>query len=94
MTATKNIDPSCATGRGGCFATANTLTATLEITTADAVSSTVGIDRSGQLLDRTERFVLGLRLTLALAALCLVGVASGIYFLLPASTASASGWWL
>ena len=43
------------------------------------------IDRSGgQLLNRAERLVLGLRLTLALAALCLVSVAGGIYFLLPA----------
>jgi len=35
------------------------------------------------LLNRAERFVLGLRLTLALAALCLVSVAGGIYYLLP-----------
>ena len=38
-----------------------------------------------QLLNRAERFLHGLRLTLALAALCLVLVASGIYFLLPAN---------
>jgi heavy metal translocating P-type ATPase len=36
------------------------------------------------LMDRAERFLLGLRLTLALAALCLLIVAAGIRFLLPA----------
>ncbi len=36
------------------------------------------------LLDRSERFLLGLRLTLALAALCLLVVAGGIRLLLPA----------
>ncbi|HTU47950.1 MAG TPA: cation-translocating P-type ATPase [Bryobacteraceae bacterium] len=72
MSATRNIDPSCAPDGGTCFAT------------ADAVSSTLKIDRSGQLLNQAERIVLGLRLTLALAALCLVSVAGGMYFLLPA----------
>jgi Cd2+/Zn2+-exporting ATPase len=36
------------------------------------------------LMDRAERFLLGVRLTLALAALCLLVVAGGIRFLLPA----------
>src|SRR5665213_241028 len=36
------------------------------------------------LLDRAERFILGLRLTLALAALCLLVVAGGMRLLLPA----------
>jgi Zn2+/Cd2+-exporting ATPase len=72
MNATQNPDPSCASG-GSCFAP------------ADAVTSTFEIDRSsGQLLNRAERFILGLRLTLALTALCLVAVAGGIYLLLPA----------
>ncbi len=35
------------------------------------------------LMDRAERFLLGLRLTLALAALCLLVVAAGVRFLLP-----------
>jgi Zn2+/Cd2+-exporting ATPase len=35
------------------------------------------------LMDRAERFILGLRLTLALAALCLLIVAAGIRFLVP-----------
>ncbi len=72
MSATRNLDPSCGPDGGSCFAT------------ADAVTSTLEIDRSGQLLNQTERIVLGLRLTLALAALCLVSVAGGMYFLLPA----------
>jgi heavy metal translocating P-type ATPase len=38
-----------------------------------------------RLLDLAERLILGLRLTLALAALCLVIVASAIYYLLPAN---------
>jgi Zn2+/Cd2+-exporting ATPase len=71
MSIIQNVDPSCAPDGGSCFAT------------ADAVTSTLKIDRSGQLLNRAERVVLGLRLTLALAALCLVSVAGGIYFLLP-----------
>lgn len=71
MSTTHEIDPSCAPDGGACFAT------------ADAVTSTLKIDRSGQWLNRAERVVLGLRLTLALAALCLVSVASGIYFLVP-----------
>lgn len=72
MSVTQNIDPSCAPDGGSCFPT------------ADAVNSTLEMDRaSGQLLNRAERLILGLRLTLALAALCLVLVASGIYFFLP-----------
>ncbi len=39
---------------------------------------------SGPLLDRAERLILGLRLTLALAALCLLVVAGGMRLLLPA----------
>ncbi len=78
MSATARIDPSCAPGGGTCFATADAVTSTLQI------DATLGTDRSGQLLNRAERFVLGLRLTLALAALCLVAVASGVYFFLPA----------
>ncbi len=68
MTPTPSVDPSCAP----CFST------------ADAVTSTLNTGPSGQLLNRAERWVLGLRLTLALTALCLVAVASGIYLLLPA----------
>jgi Zn2+/Cd2+-exporting ATPase len=72
MSTTQNIDPACAPEGGSCFALANSVTSTLQP------------EESGQFLDRAERFVLGLRLTLALAALCLVSVAGGIYFLLPA----------
>jgi Zn2+/Cd2+-exporting ATPase len=72
MSATRDIDLTCAPDGGSCFAA------------ADAVTSTFEIDRSGRLLSRAERVVLGLRLTLALAALCLVSVAGGMYFLLPA----------
>ncbi len=77
MSATKTavpvIDPSCSPGGGSCFAP------------ADAVISTLEDNRPGRLLDRAERLILGLRLTLALAALCLVAVAGAIYFFLPAS---------
>ncbi len=73
MSVTQNIDPSCGPDGRSCFPM------------ADAVTSTFEVERSeGQLLNRAERLVLGLRLTLALAALCLVSVAGGIYFLLPA----------
>jgi len=72
MNITRDIDLTCAPEGRSCFAA------------ADAVTSTLKIDGSGQLLSRAERMVLGLRLTLALAALCLVSVAGGIYFLLPA----------
>ncbi len=72
MSVTQNIDPSCASGQGGCFAV------------ADSVTSTLETGRSGELMNKAERLVLGFRLTLALAALCLVCVASGIYFFLPA----------
>jgi Zn2+/Cd2+-exporting ATPase len=41
-------------------------------------------DKPVPLMDRAERFLLGLRLTLALAALCLLIVAAGIRFMLPA----------
>jgi len=43
----------------------------------------------GALLDRAERLVLGLRLTLALAALCLFVVAAGMRLLLPAQAGVA-----
>jgi Zn2+/Cd2+-exporting ATPase len=43
----------------------------------------------GGLLDRAERWVLGLRLSLALAALCLLVVAFGMRFLLPAQAGVA-----
>jgi Zn2+/Cd2+-exporting ATPase len=41
--------------------------------------------RSAMLLDRAERLILGARLSVALAALCLVGVAGGIYLFIPAA---------
>src|SRR5690348_11296469 len=48
------------------------------------ISSPAGLaDRPATLLNRAERLVLGLRLTLALAALCLLIVAAGIHFLIP-----------
>jgi Zn2+/Cd2+-exporting ATPase len=48
------------------------------------ISSPAGLaDRPTTLLNRAERLVLGLRLTLALAALCLLIVAAGIHFLIP-----------
>jgi Zn2+/Cd2+-exporting ATPase len=71
MSATQNIDPSCVSS-GGCF------------TAGEVVTSTFELDRSSQLLNRAERIVLGLRLSLALAALCLVSVAGFIYYFLPA----------
>ncbi len=43
----------------------------------------------GALLERAERLVLGLRLSLALAALCLLVVAYGMWFLLPAQAGVA-----
>jgi Zn2+/Cd2+-exporting ATPase len=73
MNATKNIDLSCASDGGTSFRTAVAATSPMEIERP-----------GGELLNHAERLVLGLRLTLALAALCLVFVASGIYFLLPA----------
>jgi Zn2+/Cd2+-exporting ATPase len=71
MNGTSTLDLSCAPDGGSCFPT------------ADAVASTLGTGRSGQLLNRAERFILGLRLTLALAALCLVAVAGTMYFFIP-----------
>ena len=48
------------------------------------VSSPAGlVDQPGTLLNRAERTILGLRLALALAALCLLIVAGGIYYLIP-----------
>ncbi len=48
-------------------------------------------ERSRQpLLDKAERFILGTRITVALAAACLLIVASGIHFLLPAQDAIAN----
>jgi Zn2+/Cd2+-exporting ATPase len=45
--------------------------------------------RSAMLLDRAERVILGARLSVALAALCLVGVAGGIYLFIPAARSIA-----
>jgi Zn2+/Cd2+-exporting ATPase len=45
--------------------------------------------RPGALLDRAERLVLGLRLSLALAALCVLIVAAGMRLLLPAEAGVA-----
>jgi Cd2+/Zn2+-exporting ATPase len=48
------------------------------------ISSPAGlVDRPATLLSQAERLVLGLRLSLALAALCLLIVAAGIRFLIP-----------
>jgi Zn2+/Cd2+-exporting ATPase len=52
---------------------------------AEVSPLTGGADNPLPLMDRAERFLLGLRLTLALAALCLLIVAGGIRLLLPAS---------
>jgi Zn2+/Cd2+-exporting ATPase len=54
---------------------------------ADDIPADVAPSHHGKpaaLMDRAERFLLGLRLSLALAALCLLIVAAGIRFLLPA----------
>ena len=73
MNTIRDIDLTCAPDGRSCFPA------------ADAVTSAFEVDRSGgHLLSRAERFVLGFRLTLALAALCLVTVAGGIYYFLPA----------
>ena len=49
------------------------------------ISSPAGLaDRPATLLNRAERLILGLRLALALAALCLLIVAGGIDYLIPA----------
>src|SRR6185437_12444813 len=49
------------------------------------ISSPAGLsDQPATLLNRAERLILGLRLALALAALCLLIVAGGIYYLIPA----------
>jgi len=54
------------------------------------VSSPAGLaDRPSTLLSNAERMVLGLRLSLALAALCLLIVAGGIRFLIPDERAIA-----
>jgi heavy metal translocating P-type ATPase len=48
------------------------------------ISSPAGlVDQPATLLNRAERLILGLRLALALAALCLLIVAGGIYYLIP-----------
>ncbi len=54
-----------------------------EFAMADGVTTTIEVDRPGDMLNRAERLILGLRLTLALTALCLVAVAGGMYFFLP-----------
>lgn len=49
------------------------------------IGSPAGLaDQPATLLNRAERLILGLRLALALAALCLLIVAGGIYYLIPA----------
>ena len=49
------------------------------------ISSPAGLaERPATLLNRAERLLLGMRLSLALAALCLLAVAAGIRFLIPA----------
>ncbi len=54
------------------------------------ISSPAGlVDRPATLLNRAERLMLGLRLSLALAALCLLVVAAGIRFLIPEQHAIA-----
>ncbi|HEX5420407.1 MAG TPA: cation-translocating P-type ATPase [Gammaproteobacteria bacterium] len=57
---------------------------------ADAVQATFSTSKPGQLLNRAERVILGLRLTLALAALCLVIVAGGMDLFLPAQRGIAN----
>jgi heavy metal translocating P-type ATPase len=55
-------------------------------TTAGAVQNDIsgGQGQPAELLSKAERLILGLRLTLALAALCLLIVAASIHFFLPA----------
>ena len=54
------------------------------------IASPAGVaEQPAQLLDRAERIRLGLRLSLALAALCLLIVAGGIRFLIPDERAIA-----
>ena len=48
-----------------------------------------GVSRPALLLDRTERLILGLRVSLALAAGCLLIVAAGMRLLLPAQAGVA-----
>src|SRR5580693_4167081 len=65
------------------------MNATIEVSAGDVAAAVAPLTRGGgggerPLLDRAERFILGLRLTLALAALCLLVVAGGMRLLLPA----------
>jgi heavy metal translocating P-type ATPase len=55
----------------------------MAVTTEIMPSSGSASSARRPLLDRAERIVLALRLTIALAALCLLVVASGMYFLVP-----------
>jgi Zn2+/Cd2+-exporting ATPase len=55
----------------------------MAVTTEIVPSSGSAPSARRPLLDRAERIVLALRLTIALAALCLLIVASGMYFLVP-----------
>jgi Cd2+/Zn2+-exporting ATPase len=55
----------------------------MAVTTEIMPSSATQSSARRPLLDRAERIVLALRLTIALAALCLLIVASGMYFLVP-----------
>ena len=59
---------------------------------AEAAARFVGGETAGEpaaLLDRAERLVLGLRLTLALAALCVLAVAAGMRLLIPSAAGVA-----
>jgi Cd2+/Zn2+-exporting ATPase len=63
------------------------MNATIEVSAGDVAAAVAPLTGGGgdrPLLDRAERFILGLRLTLALAALCLLVVAGGMRLLLPA----------
>jgi Cd2+/Zn2+-exporting ATPase len=63
------------------------MNATIEMSAGDVAAGVAPLTGGGgdrPLLDRAERFILGLRLTLALAALCLLVVAGGMRLLLPA----------
>ncbi len=64
------------------------MNATIEVSAGDVAAAVAPLTGGGggdrPLLDRAERFILGLRLTLALAALCLLLVAGGMRLLLPA----------
>src|SRR5580704_16908930 len=60
------------------------MNATTDIPAAAVPLTGAAVSVPAPLLDRSERALLALRLTLALAALCLLVVAAGMRFLLPA----------